>query len=266
MVDLKSKLTPEVKVISLTGASNVTGECLPLANIREMIDMVYPVETKPFFVVDGSQRFAHMASDVEGIDIDFFIFTGHKVFADTGIGVLYGKEQLMRKLLPASSGGGAINSVSESGYEPAGLPFRHEAGTPHIIGAGSLLTALEYIESIGGYEAMLRHESNLVEHALRKLENFSPFTDGRLRVIGPTSSKDRIGVFSFAFRDLHPTDVAEYLADRNIAVRSGHHCTEPLHQALGIGASLRMSLSIYNIETDIDRFFEVLEEAVTILS
>lgn len=133
LVDLNSKLSPSVKVVSLTGASNVTGECPPLANIRELIDAVYVGETKPLFVVDGSQRFPHMATDVEALGIDFFIFTGHKVFADTGIGVLYGKEQLMRKLIPASSGGGAINSVSESGYEPAGLPFRHEPGTPHII-------------------------------------------------------------------------------------------------------------------------------------
>lgn len=113
---------------------------------------------------------------------------------------------------------------------------------------------------------MVRHESKLVEYTFEKLKSFQPFTDGRIRLLGPTDSMNRIGVFSFAFRDLHPTDVAEYLADHQIAVRSGHHCTELLHHALGIGASLRMSLSIYNTEPDIDRFFEVLDEAIIALS
>ena len=137
---------------------------------------------------------------------------------------------------------------------PAGLPFRHEPGTPHIIGAASLLAALEYIESIGGYPVIQQHEDRLTEHVLERLRDVGD----RVRLLGSRDAKHRLDVFSFSFAHAHPHDVAEYLADRGISVRSGHHCAEPLHAALGIGASLRASGYIYNTTEDFDRFFEVL--------
>lgn len=112
-----------------------------------------------------------METNVTELDIDFFVFTGHKVFSDTGLGILYGKEDLLREMKPAFCGGGAINEVTKNGYEAAGLPFRHEPGTPHIIGAGSLLAALSYIESIGGYSEIMKHENSLLEYALELFHN-----------------------------------------------------------------------------------------------
>lgn len=259
---LEKELTPNVKVISLSWWSNVTGEISPLAEIRDIIETKYKNEAKPLFVVDGSQRFAHISSNVKELEIDFFIFTGHKVFSDTGIWVLYGREDLLRKLIPASSGWWSINFVTEDGYEPAGMPFRHEPGTPHIIGAASLLGSLEYIDSIGGYEAIEKYERELVNYVFEKLQLSLSYQWGDFQLINNTNSSERIGIFSFYFPTIHARDVADFLADHHIAVRAWHHCTEPFHLALHIPASLRMSLSIYNSKEDIDTFFEVLELAI----
>lgn len=134
---------------------------------------------------------------------------------------------------PVFCGGGAINSVTPEGYEAAGLPFRHEPGTPHIVGAVSLLAALDYIDSIGGYEAIEKHERELIEYALDRFQKSGMYEKG-VRLIGSKNPENRLGVFAFAFENHHPNDVSEMLADTHICVRSGHHCTEPLHQFLGI--------------------------------
>jgi cysteine desulfurase/selenocysteine lyase len=128
------------------------------------------LEQKPIFILDGSQRFPHMETDVVRYGIDFFVATGHKVMSDTGIGFYYGRKDLLQKMDPAFCGGGAINFVSLDGYEAAGLPFRHEPGTPHIAGAVSLLAALDYIDSIGGYEVVEKYERELTEYALGQFE------------------------------------------------------------------------------------------------
>ncbi len=186
--------------------------------------------------------------------IDIFFATGHKIMSDTGIGFFYARKDLLREMIPAFCGGGAINGVSRDGYEIAGLPFRHEPGTPHIIGAASLLAALEYIESIGGYDTIVAHEKKIVLHVLDWVQRLPK----SITLLGSQSPEHRLDVFSFAFANAHPHDVAEYLADHGIAVRSGHHCAEPLHQALNIGASLRASGYIYNTTQDFDRLFEVM--------
>lgn len=175
--------------------------------------------------------------------------------SDTGIGFLYGKKHFLKKINPAFCGGGAINRVSTDGYEAAGLPFRHEPGTPHIAGAASLLSALEYMESIGGYTEIEKYENSLTEYTLEKIKNLPK----NIHLIGSKNSHNRLGVFSFYFDNIHPHDIAEALADAEIYVRSGHHCAEVLHETLEIGASLRMSLYIYNTKEDIDKFFETLE-------
>jgi cysteine desulfurase / selenocysteine lyase len=265
MEALRKELTPNVKVISLSWWSNVTGEILSLAKIRDIINTKYSASDKPLFIIDGSQRFPHIQTNVQELEIDFFIFTGHKVFSDTWIWVLYGKENLLRQLSPAWSGWWAINSVTENGYESAGLPFRHEPGTPHIIGAASLLGSLEYIESIGGYTSIEKHERVLIDYVFQKLYRSPSYLKGNITLINDLNSPERIWVFSFVFPNIHTLDMADYLADHHIAVRAGHHCTEPLHKALGIPASLRMSLSVYNSEKDIDQFFEALEEGISFL-
>lgn len=247
---LESKL-PYAKVLSITGASNVTGEVLDLERVKSMFDRL---STKPIFVLDGSQRFPHMATDVTKYGIDFYVGTGHKVMSDTGIGFISGRKDLLQKMNPAFCGGGAINAVTTEWYEAAGLPFRHEPGTPHIAGAVSLLAAIEYIDSIGGYEVVEQYEKELTEYALEQFATL-PST---IKLIGSKKSENRLGVFSFVFDNHHPNDVAETLADAGICVRAGHHCTDPLHQSLGIRGSLRASLYLYNTKEDVDKLAEVL--------
>lgn len=249
--DLESKIAGS-RLVSVTAASNVTGAITDIAKIR---DIVKKDESKRLLVIDGSQAFPHFAVDVVDLDIDFFIATGHKVMSDTGIGILYGKKTLLQKINPALCGGGAINFVTQEWYEAAGLPYRHEPGTPHIAWAASLLAALEYIESIGGYSVIEAYEKELVEYTLSKIATLPH----EIRLIGPKDSERRLGVFAFAFSNYHPGDVAEMLAEKGICVRVWHHCTEPLHQYFGLQATLRMSLYIYNTKEDIDSFFSMLK-------
>ena len=216
------------------------------------------LEKKPIFILDGSQRFPHMETDVARYGIDFFVATGHKVMSDTGIGFYYGRKELLQKMDPAFCGGGAINSVTIEGYDPAGLPFRHEPGTPHIAGAVSLLAALEYIDSIGGFTTIEKYEKELTEYAL---ELFATLPLG-IRIIGSKKSENRLGVFSFVFDSHHPHDIAELLADAGICVRAGHHCTDPLHASLGVGGSLRVSLYLYNTREDVERLVEKMREII----
>ena len=224
-------------------------------NLEKMSEILSKCEKKPLFVLDASQRFPHLATDVKKNGIDIFVITAHKVFSDTGFGAFYARKDLLKEINPAFCGGGAINGVTTEGYDPAGLPFRHEPGTPHIAGAVSFLRAMEYIESIGGHDAIEKYEQDLTEYALEKIKNLPK----NIHLIGSKTTKNRLGVFAFYFDNAHPHDVAEELADRGFCVRSGHHCAEPLHQALNIGASLRASLYIYNTREDIDRFFETLQ-------
>lgn len=174
--------------------------------------------------------------------------------SDTGIGFFSGRKDMLQKMQPAFCGGGAINSVTTDGYEAAGLPFRHEPGTPHIAGAVSLLAALEYIDSIGGYEAVEQYEKELTEYALAQFATL-PESIG---LLGSKKPENRLGVFSFAWADKHPNDVAEVLADAGICVRAGHHCTDLLHAALGVRGSLRASLYIYNTRKDVDTLVAIL--------
>ena len=248
---LKQKL-PNAKILSITGASNVTGEILDLEMVKGIFDLL---EQKPLLILDGSQRFPHMETDVVKYGIDFFVATGHKVMSDTGIGFYYGRKDLLQKMDPAFCGGGAINSVTTEWYDPAGLPFRHEPGTPHIAGAVSLLAALDYIDSIGGFAIIEQYEKELTEYALELFSTLPP----SIRLVGSKKSENRLGVFSFVFDTHHPHDIAEILADAGICVRAGHHCTDVFHTALGIWGSLRASLYLYNTREDIDKLVEKLK-------
>jgi cysteine desulfurase / selenocysteine lyase len=316
---LAAKL-PNAKVLSITGASNVTGEVLDLDRVKGIFDGLdtpfvkggrgdlvaeknpqsrlhrdssFTKElTRPIFILDGSQRFPHMETDVVRHGIDFFVATGHKVMSDTGIGFYYGRKDILQKMDPAFCGGGAINSVTISGYEPAGLPFRHEPGTPHIAGAVSLLAALEYIDSIGGFATIEKYEQELTEYALERFEEAGFLADSvmsseaiaesrhlaqvgwedgqdfslrrndgntpTIRLLGSKNPENRLGVFSFVFDGKHPNDISEALADADICVRSGHHCTDVLHTTLGIWGSLRVSLYLYNTREDVDRLVEII--------
>ena len=258
--DSLERQLPQAKVLSITGASNVTGEVLDLEKVKWFFancQRQTANDKPPLFIIDGSQRFPHMETDVRKYGIDFFVATGHKVMSDTGIGFFYGRKDLLKMMEPAFCGGGAINSVTRDGYEAAGLPHRFEPGTPHIVGARSLLASLEYIESIGGFRVIEKYERELTEYAL---EQFAQLPSN-IRLLGSKKSENRLGVFSFVFEDNHPRDIADALAEAGIAVRAGHHCTDPLHQFLGIPASLRMSLYIYNTREDVENFIRGLNRA-----
>lgn len=253
-IDLEEKIQ-WVQVISITWASNVTGEVLDIDRVREIIQKQ---EIPPLWIIDGSQRFPHMGTNMSHYGIDIFVATGHKIMSDTGIGFFAARKELLQELVPAFCWGGAINQVTTEEYKNAGLPFRHEPGTPHIAGAVSLLAAMNYIESLGGFEAIEVYEKELIEYVLKKIQDIPDW----IHLIGSQNAKNRLWVFSFVFDNHHPNDIAEYMADNNVCVRSGHHCAEPLHTVLGIGWSLRMSLYIYNTKWDIDRFFDVLKKAM----
>lgn len=182
--DMRSRL-PKARVLSISGASNVTGEVLQFDVVQDMLDNC---SNRPLWIVDGSQLFPHKTVDMVRYGIDIFVATGHKIMSDTGIGFFAANKALLQRLVPAFCGGGAINSVSHDGYEPAGLPFRHEPGTPHIAGAVSLGAALEYIESVGGHEAIWQYEQDLIRHFL----SYIPTLPQGVRLIGSPTVENRL--------------------------------------------------------------------------
>lgn len=247
--DFEKKYTPNTKVISLTHISNVTGQIFDLEKVGKL------KRPETLFVVDGSQSIPHMEIDVKKLQCDFFFFTGHKIFAEAGIWVFWWKKALLESFQPIFSWGWAINEVKENCFKSWALPFRFEPGTPNVNGALSLLKAFEYIENIWGFETLEKVEHELVEYTLEKFSKFP-----QIHLIWSRSSQKRIGVFSFYIDGIHALDIADTMAESNICIRAGQHCTEPFMDFLGIKSSARMSLYLYNTFADVDRFFEVLEE------
>lgn len=199
--DFAAKYDASVRVVAVGHVSNVTGKIASVEKLAEML------RDDTYLVVDASQSAPGAFLDVRALDADFVFFTGHKMYADTGLGVLWGREALLREMRPAFGGGGAINWVSQEGYEAAGLPYRHEPGTPHIQGAASLDAAIRYIESIGGREAMTGIKDELISHALRRIADF-PYA---LELLGPATVEGRMGILSHVVPGVHIADVAEYL-------------------------------------------------------
>ncbi len=249
--DFEKKYDDSVKVISFTHVSNVTGQVFDLQKIWEL------KRKDTLFVVDASQSVPHMKVDVKAIWCDFLFFTGHKVFADSGIWVLWGKLALLEEMECAFSGGWAISEVNFDSYRSCGLPDKYEPGTPNVTGAVSLLKAFEYIDSIWGYEKIEQIEHDLVEYFLQKAEKFPQF-----KIIGSTSVENRVSVFGFVIDGIHSHDIAEIMAEKNIAVRSGKHCAHPLFKTYGHAHSVRASLYIYNTKEEIDTFFDIIQEII----
>ena len=249
MVDFKKKYTPEVKIISLTHVSNVVGQ----VNDLEQIGKLKREDT--LFIVDASQSVPHMKVDVQSLRCDALFFTGHKIMADSGIGILWGKKKFLKSLTPSFSWGGSISEVSMAGYAMAGLPDKFEPGTPNMTGALSLLKAFEYVDNIWGYEYIEKKEAELTQYFLDKLIKCTNIT-----VIGSTKIKNRVSVFSFVVKWHHSDDVADYLAEHGIAVRSGKHCAHPLFESLHIAHSIRVSMYIYNQTDEIDKLFHLLSK------
>jgi cysteine desulfurase / selenocysteine lyase len=239
-----------VKLFAVTHVSNVLGTINP---IREMIREAHMHDCR--VVVDAAQSVPHMPVDVQDLDCDFLAFSGHKMCGPTGIGVLYGKRELLEKMEPYQSGGEMIREVHlyESTYKDP--PFKFEAGTTDIAGAIGLGTAVDYLSKIG-FRNVRNHERELASYTLDKLQRIK-----HMKIFGPEDSAMRGGVVSFNLADVHAHDMASLLDEDGVAVRSGHHCAQPLMERLGIESTTRASLYLYNTEAEIDRLVESIGRA-----
>jgi len=245
-------LSKKTKLVAITHISNTLGTVNP---IKEMITKAHNVGAK--FLVDGAQSIQHMSIDVRDLNCDFFVFSSHKVFGPTGIGVLYGKEDLLDQMPPYQGGGDMIAKVTFERTTYNELPYKFEAGTPHIAGGICLGKAFEYIESID-FKAVEVHERALAKYASQVLETFEGLT-----IIG--DAKNKTSVVSFSLKDLHPFDIGTLLDKQGIAVRTGHHCTQPLMDFYKIPGTVRASFAFYNTIEEIDAFVIALERSLNML-
>ena len=245
--DFRKKLTDRTKFVSIAHASNVLGVINPIQEIAQLAH-----EKGAIVVVDGAQSVPHMKIDVQKLDADFFVFSGHKMAGPTGIGVLYGKEQYLNQMSPVEFGGEMIDFVYEQSATWKELPWKFEAGTPNMAGAIGLAAAIDYLEAIG-MDAIERHEQDLIAYVFPKLQAIEG-----LKIYGSQDLAKRSGVISFNLGDLHPHDLATALDYEGVAVRAGHHCAQPLIQYLEVPATARASFYLYNTKEDCDKLVEAL--------
>ena len=245
--DFRKKLTDRTKFVSIAHASNVLGVINPVQEIAQLAH-----EKGAIVVVDGAQSVPHMKIDVQKLDADFFVFSGHKMAGPTGIGVLYGKEQYLNQMSPVEFGGEMIDFVYEQSATWKELPWKFEAGTPNMAGAIGLAAAIDYLEAIG-MDAIERHEQDLIAYVFPKLQAIEG-----LKIYGSQDLAKRSGVISFNLGDLHPHDLATALDYEGVAVRAGHHCAQPLIQYLEVPATARASFYLYNTKEDCDKLIEAL--------
>ena len=245
--DFREKLTDRTKFVSITHASNVLGVINP---IQELAQLAH--EKGAIMVVDGAQSVPHMKIDVQKLDADFFVFSGHKMAGPTGIGVLYGKEHYLNQMSPVEFGGEMIDFVYEQSATWKELPWKFEAGTPNMAGAIGLAAAIDYLEAIG-MDAIEHHEQELIAYVFPKLQAIEG-----LKIYGSQDLAKRSGVISFNLGDLHPHDLATALDYEGLAVRAGHHCAQPLIQYLEVPATARASFYLYNTKEDCDKLVEAL--------
>ncbi len=236
----------KVKLLALTHMSNVLGTYTPVERLAK-----FAHERGAKILLDGAQAIVHRAVDVRAIDADFYVFSGHKLYGPTGIGVLYAKAEILDAMPPFMGGGDMIASVSYEKSIWAKPPHRFEAGTPAIIETIGLGAAIDYVQAIG-FEAIAAHEQHLTEHALATLSQIEG-----LRILG--SAQDRGGVISFVMKDAHAHDIATLLDRQGIAVRAGHHCAEPLMGRLGVSSTARATFGLYTLPEEIDALATGLE-------
>jgi cysteine desulfurase/selenocysteine lyase len=245
-------LTPRTRLVAVASVSNVLGTINP---ILEIVDRAHAAGAR--VLVDAAQSVPHLPTDVQALGVDFLAFSGHKMLGPSGVGVLYGRKELLDAMPPFLGGGSMIRRVALDHFEPADLPAKFEAGTPPIVSAIGLGAAIEYLETIG-LEKIHAYEQILTRHAHELLEQL-----GGIRLLGPPLAH-KAGIVSFTVDGVHAHDVAQILDRRGIAVRAGHHCTMPLHKRLGINASSRASFYFYNTLAEVDKLAEALEHAQTL--
>lgn len=250
--EYKRLLNAKTKIVAITHISNTLGTINP---IEEIVALAH-VHNIPV-LVDGAQAVPHMAVDVQNLFADFYVFSGHKLFASTGVGILYGKEKWLNQLPPYQVGGGTIKTVSFDKTEYADLPLKFEAGTPNIEGGIALAAAIDYINAIG-LKNIAAYEHELLLYATEALQKIEG-----LKIIG--TAKNKASVISFVVDGLHPFDIGTILDQLGIAVRTGHHCTQPLMTFFCIPGTIRASFAFYNTKEEIDIFIEGLKKAIAML-
>ena len=243
-----------VRLVTVAHVSNVLGTVNPIAAMAEKAH-----DSGALILVDGAQSVPHMPVDVRALNVDFYAFSGHKMLGPTGVGVLYGKRDLLQAMPPWMGGGDMISHVSLDGSSWNELPYKFEAGTPAIAPVIGLGAAVQYLQELG-MEWVHAYEQQLTAYALERLSEVP-----QLELFGPSAAKEKGGVAAFRLADHHPHDVAQLLDAQGIAVRAGHHCAQPLHHHLGVQSTTRASFYIYNTEEEIDALVAGLYETLRIL-
>ena len=248
--DIETKISPRTKVVAVTHVSNVLGLVNP---VRDIADRAH--NAGAVVVVDGAQSVAHMAVDVQALGADFFAFSGHKMLSPMGIGVLYGRRELLSAMPPFLTGGDMIEYVSEQETTFAELPAKFEAGTQNVGGAAGLTAAIDYLEKLG-FDRIAAIEQELLNYALPQLKAL-PYVE----LYGcDTTRNNKTGIITFNVKDVHPHDVSTILDAEGVAVRGGHHCAQPLMTYLGQNATCRASFYFYNTKDDVDRWIAALKK------
>lgn len=244
---IKEQITENTKIVAITQVSNVLGRVNPIKEIAKLAH-----EKGAVIVVDGTRSIPHMRIDVQDLDADFFVFSGHKIFGPMGIGVLYGKEKLLEAMPPFLTGGEMIDSVRRDGATYAELPHKFEAGTVNARGAAGLAAALDYVDSIG-YEEMQKREEEVIRYVMEGMKKIP-----HVHILGSQDPKEHLGIVSFAVDDVHPHDVNEILIADGICIRAGHHCAQPLLNSLGYNSTARRSFMFYNTIREGEKFLKSL--------
>ena len=253
MDEYERLLSPRTKMVAITHVSNALGTILPVERIVAMAHARGAVA-----LLDGAQAVPHMAVDVRKLDCDFYVFSGHKLFGPTGTGALYGKAELLEAMPPVYGGGEMIKSVTFEQTIYNDLPYKFEAGTPNIAGAIGLGAAVDYVQAVG-YENIAAYEQELLEYGARALESI-----GGLRIIGDAAHK--AGILSFVIDNIHPHDIGTILDAEGVAVRTGHHCAQPVMQRFQIPATARASLAMYNTRADLDALVRGIDRVIEVFS
>jgi len=249
---LEKMLTPQVKLLAVTHISNVLGTINP---VKEIVRIAH--EKGVPVLLDGAQGISHSIVDVQDLGVDFYVFSGHKIYAPMGIGVLYGRFTWLRRLPPYQFGGEMIDQVSFEKTTFNELPYKYEAGTPNVAGALGLEAALRYVQETG-LDKIFEHEDKLLKYATEKLENI----DG-MRIFG--HAREKAAVISFLVNGVHPFDLGTLLDQMGIAVRTGHHCAQPLMDFYCIPGTVRASFAMYNTLEEVDIFAEAVKKAISML-
>ena len=244
---IKEQITENTKIVAITQVSNVLGRVNPIKEIAKLAH-----EKGAVIVVDGTRSIPHMRVDVQDLDADFFVFSGHKIFGPMGIGVLYGKEKLLEAMPPFLTGGEMIDSVRRDGATYAELPHKFEAGTVNARGAAGLAAALDYVDSIG-YEEMQKREEEVIRYVMEGMKKIP-----HVHILGSQDPKEHLGIVSFAVDGVHPHDVNEILIADGICIRAGHHCAQPLLNSLGYNSTARRSFMFYNTIREGEKFLKSL--------